>query len=142
MYAELLLRRTRDAGAGAFGELPGGAASEGGALASAAGGGSCAACRRYGGAGDDANEEVEHDPVDDAQYEQEEPVGRAEAVHHQVDYAGQQDVDQRGGNEDEPGELHQLVGAQAWQGAAYPDEDEAHTVDLRDEVGDAEQVAK
>ena len=72
--------------------------------------------------------------ADDNQEDQVGIVAKTKAVDHQVNQASDQDIDQGYGNEDQPGELHQLVGAQARQRATYPDEDEAEQVDLDDEV--------
>ncbi len=138
MQCTLFLSAARDAGTGMFGQLPGGAGAalraDGRGLRAAGGGG--------GSATHDVDEAEEHGPVYDAQHDLEEPVGRAETIHYQVDQGRHDDVEERDGDEDQPGELHQLVGAQARQRTAHPDEDEAEQVDLGGEVADGQQVAQ
>ena len=85
----LFLPSTHNARTGPFGQLPGG----GGATARANGGGLSAARGGGGGATNDVDEAEEHGEVYDAQHDLEEPVGRAEAVHYQVDYGGNDDVE-------------------------------------------------
>src|SRR5438874_2415319 len=118
----------------------------GGSLAQRTNGrGLCSSRCGTGGTLYNPDEGKEHGPVNNAYDYQEDEVGKisqAESADQQVDQAGNQDICQRNRDKNQPGKLHQLVGAQARQRAAYPDEDEAEQVDLGHEVDQAKDVAK
>ncbi len=74
------------------------------------------------------DESEKHRPVANGRHHQENKTritSQAQAIHHQENQTRQQDVEQGDRDQDQPGKLHQLVGAQTWQRAAHPDEDKA-----------------
>src|SRR5713101_5487410 len=99
------------------------------------------ACRSNRGATDQPDEANEQKPVQHSQYDQEDQVRQAQVTKDQVHQRGKQDIPQCDRYEYQPGELHKLVGTQARQRGAHPDEDETQEVDLAYEVEDAQDVA-
>src|SRR5260221_1747197 len=110
--------------------------------ASTNGRGLCMACRSNRGATDQPDEANEQKPVQHTQYDQEDQVRQAQVTKDQVHQRGKQDIPQCDRYEYQPGELHKLVGTQARQRAAHPDEYETQEVDVAYEVEDAQDVAE
>src|SRR5579875_32248 len=83
---------------------------------------------RYRSPANNPDKEEQNNQVNDAQDNQERQgvvTQEAQGIHDQVDRACNQDIEQSSRDQDQPGKLHELIGAQARKRGAHPDKDRA-----------------